>query len=299
MIIENNVIYGNLAAGIGMRYGAFVVAIGNICYENARAGIGLDESTALVKDNTIYNNKKAGIGCRGGQATIQNNEIYQNIMAGIGLDKAKNMVIVKNRIHDNGVSSFWTKIKNFFSSTITSKSLSRGGVGVGMKKSKVLVFNSNTISNSTLPGLALIEGSSIENGENNILEGNGSDWAPNLAMLNNSGMTLSETIIKEGNTANVYLSESRLTLSNCRLEKAWRPGIVVEQNSTLKIDSGSITNNGAIGVLLDGSQGELKGVFISGNEHHGIEAEGNSSIRVADSNIENNGDHGNSKSDPS
>jgi len=292
MTIVNNVIHGNLAAGIGMRNGAFVVATGNVSYENDMAGIGMDSSTALVKENSVYNNKRAGIGCREGQATIQNNEIYQNVMAGIGLDKAKGMIIVKNRIHDNGVSSFWTKVKNFLSSTITSKSLSRGGVGVGMKKSRVLLFNFNTITNNTLPGLALTEGSTVDNGKNNILEKNGSDWAPNLALLDQSGMSLAESIIKEGNTANVYLSESRLTLNNCRLEKAWKPGIVAEQNSSLRIDSGSITNNGAIGVILDSSYGELRGVFISGNAHHGIEAEGNSSIRVENSNIENNGDHG-------
>jgi hypothetical protein len=252
-------------------------------------GIGVQESTALVRDNTVYDNDRSGIGIRGGQATIENNEIYQNQMAGIGMDKAQKTVIIGNRIHHNGVSSVWTWIKNLFSFTKTSL---RSGVGVGIKKSEVLVFSSNTINNSAVPGLAVLEGSSIEKGEKNLIEKNGSDWAPNIALLDQSRVTLSETTIREGDTANIYLSNSYLTLKNCLVEKAWRPGIVAEDGSVLKIDGGSISNNGAIGVLLEGSRGNIQGAVISGNEHHGIGAEEKSSVRVEGCTITNNADHG-------
>jgi hypothetical protein len=285
MIIEDNVVYGNLAAGIGMRNGAFVAAIGNISYENDMAGIGVDNSTAQVRDNTVYYNAKAGIGCRGGEVTIENNDIYENDMAGIGLDKAKATVIVGNWIHDNGNSGFFSKIKDFLSFS------PRDGTGVGMRGSEVLIFTANTIYNNAVPGLAVTEGSSIKTGEKNIIEKNGEDWAPNLALLDKSRVTLSDSTIQDGNPLNVFLSNSHLTLNNCRIEKASRPGIVAE-DSTLKVDGGSVADNGAIGILMEGSQGDIKNVLISGNEHHGIMAEEDSSIRVENCTVENNSGHG-------
>jgi parallel beta-helix repeat protein len=244
----------------------------------------VDKSTALVNDNTVRNNKKAGIGCREGRVTIENNNTYENLMAGIGLDGAKETFIIGNEIHNNGTSGFWAKIKNLFSKT--------AGVGVGMKKSEVLIFSANTITNNALPGLAVTEGSSIEKGEGNFLRENGSSWAANLALLDQSRAVLSDTTILEGDTANVYLSNSRLTLNNCRVKKGWRPGVVAEDGSVVKIEGGSISHNGAMGVLLEKSSGELKGVLISGNEHHGIGAEGNSFVKVEDCTITNNSAHG-------
>jgi parallel beta-helix repeat protein len=285
MTIENNVVYGNLAAGIGMRNGAFVVAIGNISYENDMAGIGVDSSTALVRDNTVYLNVRAGVGCRGGEVTIENNDIHENNMTGIGLDKAKATVIVGNWIHDNGSSGFLSEIKDIFSFS------PRSGTGVGMRGSEVLVFSNNTVYNNAVPGLAVTQGSRISAGENNLIEKNGEDWAPNLAVLNNSRVTLSDTTIQDGNPLNVFMSGSQLILNNCRIENASRPGIVAEK-STLKIDGGSVADNGAIGILMRGSSGDIKNVLISGNEHHGIMAKDGSSIRVENCTVENNSGHG-------
>lgn len=284
--IENNVISGNLAAGIGVREGAFVVLSGNTSYDNDSAGIGIDKSTAHVMGNTVYNNNKSGIGCRGCQATIQNNEIYQNDMAGIGLERAEKMVIVGNRIHDNGTSGLWGRIKNFFSAG------PQKGPGVGMRKSEVLIFSANTITNNAVPGLTVTEGSSIRAGQDNVLKKNGSNWAPNLVLRDKSRATLSDTEILEGDTANIFLSSSRLTLNNCRVEGAWKPGIVAEESSTLIIREGSISDNGAIGILLDGSYADIQGAIISGNEHHGLMAQKNSSVKIENCTVSNNAGHG-------
>jgi hypothetical protein len=287
--IENNTVGENRAAGIGIRNGGFVFVSGNTSYENDLAGIGVEKSSALLNNNTVYNNKRAGIGCREGRATIENNTIYRNRTAGVGLEGAKKTVIAQNLVHHNGISSIWTRIKNLFS---FSRASFRSGVGVGMKKSEVLIFSANTIRNSAVPGLAVTEGSVIEKGEKNLIEKNGDDWAPNIALLDRSRATLSDTTIREGETANIYLSGSRLTLNNCLVEKAWRPGIVAEDGSLLKIDGGSISDNGAIGVLLEASRGNIRGAVIRGNEHHGIHAEENSSIRVEGCTVIDNAEHG-------
>ncbi len=291
--IENNIVYENRAAGIGIRKGAFVTVSGNRSYKNDWAGIGVDNSIALVKDNIVYENKKAGIGCRKSQATIENNKIYKNQMAGIGLEEAKGMVIVGNQIHHNGIPNLLTRVKNFLATSFNFKVSFHGGTGVGMKKSEISVFSGNTINNNTLPGVAVTDGSAIRKGDKNVIEGNGADWAPNLVLLNKSQAILSDTTIKNGETANIYLSESSLTLNNCQVEKAHKPGIVAEDDSTLKIDGGSVSGNGAIGIALaKSSQGNLKRVIISSNEHHGIQVQKASSIRVENCTIKQNSDHG-------
>lgn len=89
VIIENNTIYGNNAAGIGIRNDSFVVVSDNVSYNNGLAGISSKESTTLVKNNTVHNNKRVGIGCIGGEVTIIDNEIYKNRMHGIGLIRTK------------------------------------------------------------------------------------------------------------------------------------------------------------------------------------------------------------------
>jgi hypothetical protein len=186
-----------------------------------------------------------------------------------------------------------TRLKNFLATGFNFKISFHGGTGVGMKKSEISTFSENFIHNNTLPGLAVTEGSSIEKGEKNVIEENGSDWAPNLALLDKSQAVLSETTIRKGETANIYLSESQLTLNNCRVEEADKPGIVAEEGSTLKMDGGRVADNGAIGILLaEGSQGDLKGILIIGNEHHGIEAKEDSSIRVENCSVQQNSSHG-------
>lgn len=292
ILIENNVVYNNLVAGIGIREGAFVTVSGNTSYENGMAGITINKSTVQVKDNKVYNNKMAGIGCRKGQAAIINNEVYGNQMAGIGLEEAKKTVISGNRIHHNGTLSLLTKIKNFLASKFDFKVSFQGGTGVGMKKSEVSIFSHNIINNNTMPGLVIKEGSSIEKGEKNILKENGSSGAPNLVLLDQSRAVLSETTILKGETANVYISHSYLTLNNCQVEEAQKPGIIAKESSFLKINKGSVSNNGALGIQLKGSQGNFKGISISGNEHHGIDAKEKSSITVEHCNIQKNSDHG-------
>jgi hypothetical protein len=350
--IENNMVGNNLAAGIGIRNGAFAVISGNTSYGNDLAGVGMDKSTALVRDNAVHNNAMSGIGCRGCRATIQNNEIYQNRMAGIGMDGAQKMVIVQNRVHDNGLDGFRVQ-SNLKSSgdklSIRSDRPAEGfgvgdslnniaggvgrifrvgydlarlgrkakgsvfninetfidslierlkqnkpqggnacGAGVGMRKSRVLEFSDNTLTNNAQPGLALTDRSSIDKAERNILRENGVYRAPNVALLDRSRLSLSGTTIKQGNVTNIYLSDSYLKLYNCRVERCLNQGIVAKNGSVLKVDGGSISENGALGVILENSEGYIKNTRIGGNSLDGIMAKIKSTIRIKNSTIYNN-----------
>jgi parallel beta-helix repeat protein len=271
VIIENNIVRHNQTVGIGIRNGSFVVISGNHSSDNELAGIMINKSYALVNNNTAFNNKKVGIGCYNGQATILNNYAYGNHMAGIGLHEAKNMVIVENRILKNGTSGYITRTENYSpfqknkiseknqvavkSSDIDEIFIDRmikrlkqskletnyfngdGGVGIGMKKSKVLEFSNNTLIHNQLPGLAMIENSTIAGGKENLFVENGINNAPNISLLNNSYLALSETKILKGDGTNIYLSGSRLILKECQIEEYSHRSIIAIKRSSLKIDN--------------------------------------------------------------
>jgi hypothetical protein len=112
-----------------------------------------------------------------------------------------------------------------------------GGVGIGMKKSKVLEFSNNTLIHNQLPGLAMIENSTIAGGKENLFVENGINNTPNISLLNNSYLALSESKILKGNGTNIYLSGSRLILRKCWIEEYSRRSIIATKKSSLKIDN--------------------------------------------------------------
>jgi len=84
-IIENNTIYGNLAAGIRCIKTDSVIIRYNTIYDNRKSGISLWEvDKCIIEDNEIHGNLTAGIRLIDAEAaTIQRNAIYQNVTAGI------------------------------------------------------------------------------------------------------------------------------------------------------------------------------------------------------------------------
>jgi parallel beta-helix repeat protein len=76
-------------------------------YENARAGIWLDDiDDATIDNNEIRDNSEAGIrlmdvGSESAPATIQYNKIHQNTKSGIAIFKACTVIITDNEIYDH------------------------------------------------------------------------------------------------------------------------------------------------------------------------------------------------------
>jgi parallel beta-helix repeat protein len=84
-IIENNTIYGNLAAGIRCIKSDNIVIRYNTIFDNRKSGISLwNVDKTVIEDNEIYGNLTAGIRLLDvAAATVQRNNIYQNVTAGI------------------------------------------------------------------------------------------------------------------------------------------------------------------------------------------------------------------------
>lgn len=106
-VIEENVCFENFYAGIGHN-NASPLVIGNECYGNIRAGIGISEGAKpVVRGNKCYKNRRAGIGIRTGEETrpvVEDNDCYQNAMAGIGTDEYAAPIIRNNRCHGNALA---------------------------------------------------------------------------------------------------------------------------------------------------------------------------------------------------
>jgi len=84
-VIENNTIYGNLAAGIRCIKTDSVVIRYNTIYDNRKSGISLwDVDKTVIEDNEIHGNLTAGIRLLNvAAALIQRNDIYRNVTTGI------------------------------------------------------------------------------------------------------------------------------------------------------------------------------------------------------------------------
>ncbi|KAA5542262.1 right-handed parallel beta-helix repeat-containing protein [Roseiconus nitratireducens] len=136
-LVENNVCYRNMGAGIGSMNGSratirgntcfenFYAGIGhssasplvvnNVCYGNVRAGIGIsDDSSPEVRRNKCYRNRRAGIGVRTGSDTrplIEDNDCYENEMAGIGVSENAAPTIRKNRCYRNKLAGIGVRTR--------------------------------------------------------------------------------------------------------------------------------------------------------------------------------------------
>ena len=84
-VIENNIIYGNLTAGIRCKKTDNVVIRYNDIYDNRKSGVSLwSVNEAVVEDNEIHGNLTAGIRLLAVEsASIQRNSFYQNVTDGI------------------------------------------------------------------------------------------------------------------------------------------------------------------------------------------------------------------------
>lgn len=105
--IEDNVCFENFYAGIGHE-NASPLVIGNTCYANIRAGIGVSEGACpIVRGNKCHKNRRAGIGVRTGETTqpiIEGNECFENDMAGIGCEEECRPIVRGNRCHGNALA---------------------------------------------------------------------------------------------------------------------------------------------------------------------------------------------------
>jgi len=84
-VVENNIIYGNLAAGIRCTKIDSVVIRYNNVYDNRKSGISLwNVDKTVIEDNEIHGNLTAGVRLLDvAAAVVQRNAIYQNVTAGI------------------------------------------------------------------------------------------------------------------------------------------------------------------------------------------------------------------------
>ena len=110
--IEENICFENYYAGIGHN-NASPLVLNNTCYANIRAGIGVSgHSRPIVRGNKCYQNRRAGIGIRSGEETqpiIEYNECYENDMAGIGNRDDVRPIIRHNRCYKNRMAGIGTR----------------------------------------------------------------------------------------------------------------------------------------------------------------------------------------------
>ena len=137
-IVEQNVCFRNMGAGIAITRHASGIVTGNTCFENFFAGIGHDQSSPLtsnnacygniragigishgacpvVRGNRCYQNRRAGIGCRSGAATrpvIEDNDCYENGRAGIGSELEAAPVIRGNRCYRNKLAGIGSRTES-------------------------------------------------------------------------------------------------------------------------------------------------------------------------------------------
>lgn len=110
--ILNNECFDNVRAGIGIREGATPIVRGNKCYNNRRAGIGvrMKGTNPVIEDNECYGNEMAGIGSRDDAApVIRNNKCYRNQMAGIGSRDGAKGIIENNECYENEMAGIGSR----------------------------------------------------------------------------------------------------------------------------------------------------------------------------------------------
>ena len=111
-VIEENICFENFYAGIG-HDDASPTVINNTCYANIRAGIGISEGACpIVRGNKCHKNRRAGIGTRTGSNTrpvIEDNDCYENDMAGIGTREEASPTIRNNRCYKNKLAGIGSR----------------------------------------------------------------------------------------------------------------------------------------------------------------------------------------------
>ncbi|MHA2333120.1 MAG: right-handed parallel beta-helix repeat-containing protein [Candidatus Hodarchaeales archaeon] len=143
ILIINNEIYDNIAAGIGgFLCNDTVISSNNV--HGSEVGIGLDGSNnTIISGNIVYNNSLHGVhlGPRpeydpvaNNNMTVSHNIIYDNKETGIYLVKTSSSTITSNSIHDNGNQASGTGIliTELSSNNIISSNNISNNVGYGI-----------------------------------------------------------------------------------------------------------------------------------------------------------------------
>ena len=158
-VIQENVCFENFYAGIGHE-NASPLVVGNTCYGNIRAGIGISEGACpIVRGNNCYQNRRAGIGTRTLPTTrpiIEENDCYENDMAGIGADEHSAPFIRKNRCYRNRLAGIGST-DHAHATIIENECFDNELVGIGQESGAVTMLIRNHCHDNKAAGIGFSE----------------------------------------------------------------------------------------------------------------------------------------------
>lgn len=285
-----NVICHNGEAGIGNMSSDIGLIAHNECYENSRAGIGLQMGATVdeITANHLYNNAMAGIGLDGTEGRVRvrlesDNDVIGNRMAGIGMQAADVTEIRGNLIQNNGHPGI-TVVEGTIAGLITDNTLDHNGLGCGTPGLVVLADSSATIKNTSIsysgkPGITVAgEGASAVL-ENCRFEYSGQcGQGPNLVVNDRANATVTGCVLNQSNgSPNIEASGAgtALTMSGCTVTASAKPGLVASAGATLDIRDTVFDGNGTdgtVGMMLNDCPVYFEGLTICNSTHWAVSA---------------------------
>lgn len=158
------------------------------------SGIYCDNSSPILRNNTVRNNEPSGIFCSTSSAVVLDNRIHGNEQAGIYLQKGSSLKIKGNIIWDNGYSAIGSGKKPLSTFEIVQNTLHsnrRSGLNfetaTGVIKNNLIYDNdragirvvpmpvdiiNNTIDGNGWAGILLEDPTAVPNIKNNIISHN-------------------------------------------------------------------------------------------------------------------------------
>ena len=254
---------GEIGHGVGVAEGAYANVTNNVITNNKQCGVSVfDKARTKINKNTITGNGRHGVGARQNIKiyVMKENNISNNSYNGILLaDKANGNTLTNNKITNNGQFGLSVVDKatvTLSKNTITNNTKSNLSLSKGDAKrtrSKVIIKDSNTISNSkkehgiVLSGKAILE---ITSKDNKIEKNNKNG----ISVTDNSSLKITGKTSIYGNKENgIFIKNSEANIKNANIKKNTKYGVHLENSGYLNIWSSSILNNKNYGINVSGS----------------------------------------------
>jgi len=129
------------------------------------AGVQLFSDDNLVRNNDITNNLIGVFSLNSKNNTIIQNDIINNVVFGTYLRNTSNTKLINNYVFNNTLLGIW--ISDSANNNLSNNILSNNWISISLRDSKENIIANNTISKSSLRGIAFEENSNY-----NIITGN-------------------------------------------------------------------------------------------------------------------------------
>lgn len=302
LTISNNTINGAGLAGIKLDGSSNANITGNKISKTTHNAITVNESTAVISNNTIANAGNIGIYYSKGKGNANNNTITEAALRGIGVQNKSQVTAISGNVITKGKEQGIYVSENSKVDSITKNTVKNSGTdAISILNATVTTVGGSTENKNTIntPGASGIyaSGSVITEISLNEISDAAKTSGAAAVRLNNitSSVKVADNKLTASKQYGVYTTSAIADITGNVIDASALTGIYIKGGSGLKVTGNNITGNkGGSGIYLveNASVTEINGNTITNSKENGIYVKDSTAKTVSENAITSPGTRG-------